>query len=84
MADRTAQRTDEPGYTPEADMRPVRPEDKRREGTLGGILIFALPMLILVVAFFMWWTQIGTDGPAIDEPRIVPATDEATPDSPAD
>ncbi|MGP1355062.1 hypothetical protein [Roseicyclus sp.] len=82
MADRKptrGERTDSPGYTPDADRRPIGRGDRRRAGALGGFLVFALPVLILAVAFFMWWSRIGLDGPAVDAPAVVPAEDAAPP-----
>jgi hypothetical protein len=83
-------RTDKPGYTPDADLEPKR-EDRRREGTLGLLLVFVLPVLILLTAFAMWYFEIGFGGPAIDEPEVVDPidgemapSDEPTPDRPAD
>jgi hypothetical protein len=33
----------------------------RRDGILGGVLIFVLPVLIVVVAGWFWWANLGTD-----------------------
>lgn len=63
--------TERPGYVPDADFKDITPGDRRREGMFGGILIFAIPLAILVVGLFMWSTNIGTDGPAVDEPSVV-------------
>ena len=43
----------------------------RRDGILGGILIFVLPVLILLAAAGFWWANLGTDD-ALDmgEPRL--------------
>jgi hypothetical protein len=82
MADRKPtrrERTDEPGYTPDADIRPIRKGDRRRAGTLGGFLVFALPILILAVAFLMWSSRIGLDEPAVDAPDVVPTEDATLP-----
>jgi hypothetical protein len=79
----SGQRTDEPGYVPDADMEPRR-EDARREGTLGMVLLVVLPVLILVTALAVWWDQIGLGGPAVDEPQLVGPQDEPTPDLPED
>ncbi|MDG4648769.1 hypothetical protein P6F26_09970 [Roseibacterium sp. SDUM158017] len=73
-----AERTDKPDRTPDADMRPIGRRDRRREGALGMILLIALPLLILAVAFFMWSQEIGFGGPAGDAP------DTPAPQAPAD
>jgi hypothetical protein len=32
-----------------------------RDGILGGVLIFVLPVLIVLVAAAFWWGYLGTD-----------------------
>ncbi len=76
----SGQRTDEPGYVPDADMEPGR-KQVRREGTLGMLLLFVLPVLILVTALVVWWDEIGLGGPAVDEPQVVVPQDEPASDT---
>jgi hypothetical protein len=71
QVDPLAGRTDRPDPVPEADFRNITPGDRRREGMFGGILIFAIPLAILVVGFFMWSTNVGTEGPAVDGADVV-------------
>ena len=43
----------------------------RRDGILGGILIFVLPVLVLLAAAGFWWANLGTDDMLdMDRPRI--------------
>ena len=71
QVDPLAGRTDRPDPVPDADFRNVTPGDKRREGMFGGILFVAIPLAILVVGLYMWSSNIGTEGPAVDGPEVV-------------
>jgi hypothetical protein len=43
----------------------------RRDGLLGGFLIFVLPVLILLAAAGFWWANLGTDDMLdMGEPRL--------------
>jgi hypothetical protein len=43
----------------------------RRDGILGGILIFVLPVLILLAAAGFWWANLGADDALeMGEPRL--------------
>jgi len=43
----------------------------RRDGLLGGFLIFILPVLILLAAAGFWWANLGTDNMLdMGEPRL--------------
>ncbi|MFW5641814.1 MAG: hypothetical protein ACOCY0_03505 [Roseicyclus sp.] len=80
QVDPLAGRTDRPDPVPEADFRNITPSDRRREGMLGGILIFAIPLAILVVGFFMWSSNVGTEGPAVDSPDVVADDQQVEPE----
>jgi hypothetical protein len=69
--DPLAGRTDRPDPVPDADFRTVTPGDRRREGMFGGVLFVAVPLAILVIGIFMWSSNVGSEGPAVDGPDIV-------------
>lgn len=69
--DPLAGRTDRPDPVPDADFKDITPGDRRREGMFGGVLIFAIPLAILIVALIMWSVNVGTEGPAVDGPDVV-------------
>jgi hypothetical protein len=69
--DPLAGRTDRPEPVPDADFKDITPGDRRREGMFGGVLFVAIPLAILAVGLFMWSTNIGTEGPAVDGPEVV-------------
>ena len=71
QVDPLAGRPDRPDPVPDADFRTITPGDRRREGMFGGMLFVALPLAIIVVGLFMWSSNLGTEGPAVDGPDVV-------------
>jgi hypothetical protein len=44
---------------------------RKRDTVLGGILIVVLPVLIVVVAGWLWWANLGSDDMLdMGEPRL--------------